>query len=158
MAPEDLGKDTYLKPARNGDFDLIVFDRCAPKSEEDLPRGNTFFIGQPPPPYKRTPGDTITNPQIKGWVAKHPVMRRRRDQKGHRRGGAEERHEVDVALKLGDVREALRERHREQEREQDLHPGERHPQLLEKLRQTPALQLRILRRPLRCPLHADDGS
>ena len=41
-----------------------------------MPRGNTFFIGQLPPPLKRTAGDTITNPQIKGWISKHPIMRR----------------------------------------------------------------------------------
>jgi hypothetical protein len=75
LAPDDLAKDTYLKPAHNGDFDLVVFDRCGPKTEEDMPRGNTFFIGQPPPPWKRTPGDVLKNPQIKGWMNKHPVMR-----------------------------------------------------------------------------------
>src|SRR5437879_9861699 len=41
-----------------------------------MPRGNTFFTGRPPPPFKRTAGDTITNPQIKGWIGKHPIMRR----------------------------------------------------------------------------------
>jgi len=77
LAPDALTKENvYRGPARNGDYDLVVFDRCTPASEDDMPRGNTFFIGQPPPPYKRSPGDTISNPQIKGWISKHPVMRR----------------------------------------------------------------------------------
>jgi len=77
LGPDALTKESaYRGPARNGDYDLVIFDRCAPASEEDMPRGNTFFIGQPPPPYKRTAGDAISNPQIKGWISKHPVMRR----------------------------------------------------------------------------------
>ena len=31
-------------PSRNGEYDLILFDRCAPEKEEDMPLGNTFFI------------------------------------------------------------------------------------------------------------------
>ena len=68
--------DKYLKPARNGDYDLIIFDRCAPETEEEMPRANTFFIGKPPPPWKRAAGDKLTGPQIKGWMGKHSVMRR----------------------------------------------------------------------------------
>lgn len=75
LSPDDLARDAYRKPARNGDFDLVVFDRCGPEKEEDLPRGNTFFIGHPPPPW--TPGtvEKIKNPQIRGWMGRHPVMR-----------------------------------------------------------------------------------
>jgi hypothetical protein len=75
LTPGDLTKEAYRKPASNGEYDLIIFDRCAPASEDDMPRANTFFIGTPPPPWKQTPQDTITNPQIKGWMNKHPVMR-----------------------------------------------------------------------------------
>jgi len=75
LTPEDLSKESYRKPALNGDYDLIVFDRCGPAREDDMPRANTFFIGYPPPPWKRTADDKLTNPQIKGWIGKHPVMR-----------------------------------------------------------------------------------
>lgn len=75
MSSADLKRDTYRKPARNGDFDLVVFDRCAPETEEDMPRGNTFFIGAPPPPWKLADCEKLANPQIKGWMAKHPVVR-----------------------------------------------------------------------------------
>src|SRR5262249_30543591 len=54
IGPEDLdNEEKYPRPARNGDFDLVIFDRCGPKKEDDLPRGNTFFIGYPPPGWKR---------------------------------------------------------------------------------------------------------
>jgi hypothetical protein len=75
LVPADLAKDVYKKPARNGEYDLVVFDRCAPAGEEDMPRGNTFFIGYPPPPYKLETLEKLKNPQIKGWVGKHPVLR-----------------------------------------------------------------------------------
>jgi len=75
MVPADLAKDKYRKPALNGDFDLLVFDRCAPEREEDMPRGNTFFIGAAPPPWKGEQLQKISNPQIKGWMGKHPIMR-----------------------------------------------------------------------------------
>src|SRR5262249_51495944 len=75
LSPEDLAKDSYRRPARSGDYDLVIFDRCAPAGEEDMPRGNAFFIGYPPPPWKLSALDKISNPQIKGWMGKHPVLR-----------------------------------------------------------------------------------
>src|SRR5262249_49190301 len=42
---------------------------------EDLPRGNTFFIGQPPPPWKSDTLEKLNNPLIKGWMGKHPILR-----------------------------------------------------------------------------------
>jgi hypothetical protein len=75
LTPEDLTKNSYRKPALNGDFDLVIFDRCGPKTVDDMPRANTFFIGYPPPPWKREAGDKLTNPQIKGWMGKHPIMK-----------------------------------------------------------------------------------
>ena len=35
----------YLDPARAGEFDLVLFDRCAPAREDQMPRANTLFIG-----------------------------------------------------------------------------------------------------------------
>lgn len=75
LSPEDLSKDAYRRPARNGDYDLVIFDRCGPAAEEEMPRGNTFFIGYPPPPWKPNALEKIANPQIKGWMGKHPVLR-----------------------------------------------------------------------------------
>jgi hypothetical protein len=75
LQPEDLGKDAYRKPARNGTYDLVVFDRCAPAEEADLPRSNTFFVGYPPPPWKRADLETLHNPHVTGWMSKDRVLR-----------------------------------------------------------------------------------
>lgn len=75
LRPADLAGDKYKKPARNGDFDLVVFDRCGPDKEDDMPRANTFFIGYPPPPWKPGTVEKVTSPPVRGWTARHPVMR-----------------------------------------------------------------------------------
>jgi von Willebrand factor type A domain/Aerotolerance regulator N-terminal len=87
LSPGDLEKDTYQKDARNGNYDLVVFDRCGPAEEKDMPRSNTFFIGYPPPPWKLSSGakqtsdsttksvEKITAPRITGWLTKHPILR-----------------------------------------------------------------------------------
>jgi hypothetical protein len=75
LSPADLSTDKYRTPARNGDFDLVLFDRCGPDKDDDMPRGNTFFIGHPPPPWKPATVEKLRNPQIKGWMNRHPVMR-----------------------------------------------------------------------------------
>lgn len=75
LSPDDLGKDAYLKGARGGAYDLVIFDRCGPKTEEDMPRANTMFIGYPPPPWKPDAVEKIEFPHIKGWMTKHRVLR-----------------------------------------------------------------------------------
>jgi hypothetical protein len=75
LSPDDLDKKGYRRSARNGEYDLVLFDRCGPASEEDMPRANTFFIGYPPPPLKLGNLEKISNPQIKGWMGKHPVLK-----------------------------------------------------------------------------------
>jgi hypothetical protein len=74
----------YLNPAREGKYDLIVFDRCGPPSEDAMPASNTLFVGHPPPPYapadRARPGDsnavqTVQGPGVRGWQGRHPVMR-----------------------------------------------------------------------------------
>ncbi|HEV3204591.1 MAG TPA: VWA domain-containing protein, partial [Gemmataceae bacterium] len=75
LTPKDLSEDTYRKAARNGTYDLVVFDRSAPASEQDMPRSNTFFIGMPPPPWKKENLEIVPNPAITGWTNNHPVLR-----------------------------------------------------------------------------------
>ncbi len=83
LSPEEL-KDPakYIDPARSGAFDLTIFDRCAPSREDELPRGNTFFIGYPPPPWVFSEDEKVEkravkveNPSIKGWANQHGVLR-----------------------------------------------------------------------------------
>ncbi len=76
LAPEDLKDDNkYRKPARNGEYDLIIFDRCAPDTEADLPLSNTFFIDSVPPPWQRSAMKPLANPEIKGRLKDHPLLR-----------------------------------------------------------------------------------
>lgn len=70
----------YLQPAKDGTYDLVIFDRCGPATAGDLPVSNTLFIGYPPPPYKTAGMDpqavkTVNGPGIKVWDSKHPAMR-----------------------------------------------------------------------------------
>jgi hypothetical protein len=66
----------YLDPARDGKYDLVIFDRCGPATEDELPRGNTLFVGHPPPPLKWAEGPPVKNPRVVGWSGSHPVTRR----------------------------------------------------------------------------------
>ncbi|MFO0937400.1 MAG: BatA and WFA domain-containing protein [Gemmataceae bacterium] len=81
LTPDTLtDQKLYLQPARDGVFDLVIYDRCGPASQSDLPTGNTLFIGYPPPPYKPNGTDPqavkpVNNPGIKVWDGRHPVMR-----------------------------------------------------------------------------------
>jgi hypothetical protein len=75
LGPEDLARDLYLKPARNGLVDLVIFDRCAPRTEAEMPLANTFFVGAPPPPWKRENLPQIDGPHITGWRSNHPILR-----------------------------------------------------------------------------------
>src|SRR5262249_27632999 len=74
IAPAQLGTDQYRVPAHNGAYDLVIFDRCAPENEEDMPRGNTLFIGCPPPPWKLSEQKKLTGPPVKGWISKHAAL------------------------------------------------------------------------------------
>ncbi|HMC65065.1 MAG TPA: BatA and WFA domain-containing protein [Gemmataceae bacterium] len=74
LSPGDLSKDAYLKGARDGEYDLVIFDRCGPGREDEMPRANTLFIGHPPPPWKLSEQKPLKNPTIKGWINKHPAL------------------------------------------------------------------------------------
>ena len=72
----------YIEPALSGQFDLVIFDRCAPATEAELPRAHTLFIGYPPPPWKMAGKaddplvvERVEFPQVRGWNDAHPVMR-----------------------------------------------------------------------------------
>ena len=67
--------DVYRKPALEGAFDLVVFDRCSPDNVEDLPQANTLFIDAIRPPWKRADMPKLEYPHVKGWDSKHPLLR-----------------------------------------------------------------------------------
>jgi hypothetical protein len=79
LPPTELTTEKYLKPALNGTYDLVIFDRCGPEKESDMPRANTFFVGFPPPPWhldgKEGHGvERLEGPRIKGWMNRHSIM------------------------------------------------------------------------------------
>ncbi len=65
-----------------GDYDLVVFDQCAPPTAEFMPRANTVFVGRVPPlpVWHRTEqgvpreATVIDVPVIVDWSRIHPVM------------------------------------------------------------------------------------
>ena len=73
LSPDDLtsGKK-YLDAAREGRFDLVIFDRCA--TAADLPRASTLFLGALPPGLTADP-TPVKNPRVVGWAGSHPVTR-----------------------------------------------------------------------------------
>jgi hypothetical protein len=76
LAPADLKDETkYGKPVRNGEYDMIVFDRCAPEGEAAMPPANTFFIDALPPPWKRGDLPPLKETQIRNPTSNHPLMR-----------------------------------------------------------------------------------
>jgi hypothetical protein len=75
LDPADLAKDVYLNPARAGEFDLVLFDRCAPASEEAMPAANTVFIDRPPPPWERGT-QVLKSPYLIVSKKDHPLLRR----------------------------------------------------------------------------------
>lgn len=72
---------SYVDPAREGKYDLVVFDRCSPSREDEMPRSNTMFVGSPPPPWHMGGEkdaylvETVQYPPIRGWQDADPVMR-----------------------------------------------------------------------------------
>ncbi len=73
LAASDLNSPAYGKAADGGQYDLILFDRCAPA--EKMPEANTFFIDRPPPPWRRS-GQAVKNPYLVVAKKDHPLLRR----------------------------------------------------------------------------------
>lgn len=66
--------DKYRNLARNGEMDLVIFDRCAPKEETDMPQANTFFINDVPPPWIRGSKE-LKNPYLVANRRDHPLLK-----------------------------------------------------------------------------------
>jgi hypothetical protein len=76
LSPQDLKDDAkYRQPVLKGEYDLVIFDRCAPVKQEDLPQANTWFIDSVPPPWKRSDMAPLDNPDIRGRLKDHPLFR-----------------------------------------------------------------------------------
>ncbi len=76
LTPADLKDEAkYGRAVRNGEYDLVIFDRCAPENEDGMPLGNTFFIDALPPPWKRGDMPALKETQIRNPTSNHPLMR-----------------------------------------------------------------------------------
>jgi hypothetical protein len=74
LDPDALKDDAkYKRPAHDGAWDLVIFDRCHPEEEDDMPSANTWFIGSVPPGWGK--GEKTQGPPVKGWAEKHPLLR-----------------------------------------------------------------------------------
>jgi hypothetical protein len=75
LSPGDLtNREKYLDAAREGRFDLVIFDRCAPAVAADMPRASTLLIGSLPPGLTAD-AELVKNPRVVGWAGSHPVTR-----------------------------------------------------------------------------------
>src|SRR5262249_55450547 len=66
-------KDESRKLARGGEVDLVIFDRGGRATESEMPLANSFFIGDSPPPWRKT-GKTIKNPSLVAGKKDHPLL------------------------------------------------------------------------------------
>ncbi len=55
LSAKNIGGETYRKKVAAGEVDLVIFDRCAPADESDMPQANTMFIDRRHPPGNAPP-------------------------------------------------------------------------------------------------------
>jgi hypothetical protein len=74
LAPAELHNESYRKAARSGEFDLVIYDRCAPAARDEMPYANTFFIDRLPPPWRREKA-VLKSPRVMVAQKSHPLLR-----------------------------------------------------------------------------------
>jgi hypothetical protein len=86
VSPATLDTADYRTAAANGEYDLVIYDQCAP---DTMPRANTFFLGRVPPGlvWRRTDDASegvadaqsaepplVAGPQIIDWDRASPLL------------------------------------------------------------------------------------
>ena len=74
IAPQVLETKEFQTQAQTENYDLIIFDQCAPKA---MPQANTLFVGQLPPAeswIERSSKEKEFGPQITDWDRSHPLL------------------------------------------------------------------------------------
>ena len=75
LKPADLKDEAkYLRPAAIGRLRSGGVRPLRPENEEAMPLGNTYFIGDVPPPWKRADMPQLKTAQIRNPTSKHPLM------------------------------------------------------------------------------------
>ncbi len=69
--PDYLQGDAYQEAASSGAYDLVIFDRCTPKS---MPQADTLFIGTVPPMERWSAEEQVDVPVIIDTAQSHPIM------------------------------------------------------------------------------------
>jgi hypothetical protein len=69
--PEFLKSKDYTANAENGQYNLVIYDRCRP---EKMPQANTLFIGDVPPGGVWSAGKKVDVPAILDTDPSHPIM------------------------------------------------------------------------------------
>jgi hypothetical protein len=70
-SPKFLEDKQYADNALSGAYDLVIYDRCAPK---EMPRANTLFIGRLPPAEGWSAKPKVDAPQILPVSTPHPLL------------------------------------------------------------------------------------
>lgn len=68
--PDFLDKPVYQQQSQLGAYDLIIYDRCAPKT---MPQANTLFIGRLPPAGNWKARAAVEAPMIIDVDPSHPI-------------------------------------------------------------------------------------
>ena len=71
VAPAELETKKHQDQAAAGYWDLIVYDRCVPKT---MPQANTLFIGRVPPVAGWSQGPKTIRPVVIDTDRVHPLM------------------------------------------------------------------------------------
>ncbi|MEY4176462.1 MAG: hypothetical protein RLY70_36 [Planctomycetota bacterium] len=71
VAPTFLEDPDYERRASAGDFDLVLYDRCAPKN---MPLASTFFLGSVPPGEVWSSGGKVSPVAIIDVERSHPLV------------------------------------------------------------------------------------
>ena len=74
ISPDALKQPKYQQQSQSENYDLIIFDQCAP---ETLPLANTLFVGRLPPQEgwkKESSPERLFGPQIIDWDRSHPLL------------------------------------------------------------------------------------
>ena len=71
-SPGILDKESYQQQAAVGGYDLVIYDRCQPKT---MPQANTLFFGAMPPLRNWKARPKVAQPQIIDVDPTHPLTR-----------------------------------------------------------------------------------
>jgi hypothetical protein len=71
-SPGFLDKESYQQQAAGGGYDLVIYDRCQPKT---MPQANTLFLGAMPPLGNWKAKPKAQQPQIIDVDPTHPLTR-----------------------------------------------------------------------------------